>query len=90
MASVEWSDQALEEVDLIVAYIELFNPAAAKRVAARLLALGDSLSDFPRRGRPAEDGLRELTTVSPYILRYETDGERVSILAVRHGARLPD
>ncbi|MEH3045617.1 type II toxin-antitoxin system RelE/ParE family toxin [Sphingomonas adhaesiva] len=90
MAIVEWTDQALEEVDLIVSYIEQFNPAAAERIANRLFALGDSLSDFPHRGRPAEDGLRELTTVAPYILRYETDGNIVSILAVRHGARLPD
>ena len=90
MASVDWSDQALEEVDLIVAYVELFDPAAAARVAARLFALGDSLAQFPRRGRPVADGVRELTTVPPYILRYETDGDTVSILSVRHGARRPD
>jgi plasmid stabilization system protein ParE len=90
MARVEWTDQALEEVDLIVSYLELFNPVAAVRISARVFALGDSLVAFPNRGRPVEDGLRELTTVPPYILRYETDGETVSILSVRHGARRPD
>lgn len=90
MARVEWTDQVLDEIDLIVSYVELFNPVAAARIAERLFAAGDGLCDFPRRGRPVEDGLRELTTVPPYILRYETDGEVVAILGVRHGARRPD
>ncbi|MEH3035518.1 MAG: type II toxin-antitoxin system RelE/ParE family toxin [Sphingomonas adhaesiva] len=90
MASVEWADQALDDVDLIVSYIEQFNPAAARRVAQRLHALGNSLSDFPRRGRPMDDGTREMVTVVPYVLRYDTDGDHVFILSVRHGARLPD
>jgi plasmid stabilization system protein ParE len=46
MASVDWTDQALDEIDLIVAYIELFDPAAAARIGARLVDLGDSLADF--------------------------------------------
>lgn len=89
MATVDWTDQAVDEIDLIVAYIELFDPSAAVRIARRLFDLGDSLADFPRRGRPASDDLREMTTVPPYILRYETDGETVRILPVRHGARRP-
>lgn len=87
MARVEWTDQAIDEIDLIVSYIELFDPAAAARVGARLFELGDSLADFPRRGRPVSDDVREMTTVPPYILRYETDGDVVLILSVRHGAR---
>ncbi len=90
MARVDWTDQALEEIDLIVFYVELFDPAAAARISARLFALGDSLTHFPNRGRPVEDGLREMTTVPPHILRYETDGEIVSILSIRHAARSPD
>ncbi|MEH3123178.1 MAG: type II toxin-antitoxin system RelE/ParE family toxin [Sphingomonas phyllosphaerae] len=90
MARVDWTDEALREIDEIVFYIERFDPAAAIRVSTRLFALGDSLSEFPRRGRPVEDGLRELTTVPPYIMLYETDGEIVSIISIRHGARRPD
>jgi plasmid stabilization system protein ParE len=90
MARVDWTGQALDEIGLIVSYVELFDPAAAARISARLFALGDSLADFPHRGRPVEDDLREMTTVPPYILRYETDGEIVSILSIRHGARRPD
>ncbi len=90
MASVDWTDQALDEIDLIVAYIELFDPAAAARIGARLVDLGDSLADFPRRGRPVTDDIREMTPVPPYILRYEIDDEVVRILSVRHGARGPE
>ncbi|KTT71869.1 hypothetical protein NS334_09810 [Sphingomonas endophytica] len=90
MARVDWTGQALHEIDLIVSCIEQFDPAAAARMSARLLALGDSLASFPNRGGPAEDGLRELTIVPPYILLYETDGEVVSIFSIRHGARRPD
>ncbi|WP_272944250.1 hypothetical protein [Sphingomonas phyllosphaerae] len=34
--------------------------------------------------------MRALTTVPPYILLYETGGEIVSIISIRHGARRPD
>lgn len=90
MAIVDWTDEALREIDDIAFYIERFDPAAAARISTRLFALSDSLKEFPRRGRPIEDGLRELTTVPPYIMLYETDGEIVSILSIRHGARRPD
>ena len=90
MARVDWTDEALREIDEIVFYIERFDPAAATRISTRLFAFGDSLSEFPRRGRPVEDGLRELTTVPPYIMLYETDGEIVSIISIRHGSRRPD
>ncbi|MEI5686371.1 MULTISPECIES: type II toxin-antitoxin system RelE/ParE family toxin [Sphingomonas] len=58
-------------------------------MAARLLDLGNSLAIFPRRGRP-KDGIREMTSVPPYILRYSVADETVFILSVRHGARLLD
>ena len=48
-----------------------------------------SLTDQPTRGRQARGRLRELTIVSPYIIRYRVDAEEVVILRVRHGARRP-
>ena len=33
--------------------------------------------------------MRELVTVSPYIIRYRISGEEVLILRVRHSARRP-
>ncbi|MGJ3647497.1 type II toxin-antitoxin system RelE/ParE family toxin [Sphingomonas sp. GlSt437] len=91
MASVEWSGEALEQLDQIIAYIDVFDPPAARRLSSRLLALGNSLTAFPDRGRPAGNGVREMVTVRPYILRYQVsdDGTKVIIRSVRHSARLP-
>ncbi|MBW6527104.1 type II toxin-antitoxin system RelE/ParE family toxin [Sphingomonas sp. RHCKR7] len=89
MAEVIRSAAALAEVDQIVAYIELFDRAAAERLKQRLHRVADSLSDFPKRGRPMRDGSRELATVPPYLLRYDVAGDMVYVLSVRHGARRP-
>lgn len=90
VASVEWSSEALEQLDQIISYIEVFDPFAARRISAHLLKLGESLADFPRRGRPASNGARELVTVRPYILRYQVsdDSKSVVIRSIRHNARL--
>jgi len=56
-------------------------------MAVRLIALADSLANFPERGRDAGEGRREQTIVPPYILRYRVEADRVVILRVRHGAR---
>ena len=90
MADVVWSDTALYELTEIRSYIAIFDAAAADRMVSRLLKAASNLADFPERGRPAGGGLREMTTVPPYILRYMVDGETVSIVRVRHGARRPD
>ena len=52
----------------------------------RPIAVADSLAEFPERGRDAGNGLREMTTVRPYVLRYRVETERVVILRVRHSA----
>ncbi|MEH3159473.1 MAG: type II toxin-antitoxin system RelE/ParE family toxin [Sphingomonas taxi] len=90
MASVVWRREALDDLDQITLYIQQFDPAAAIRVRSRISDLGDSLIHFPRRGRPVDDGTRELTTAPPYIIAYDISGEEVTILSVRHGARNKD
>ncbi|MFS0773874.1 type II toxin-antitoxin system RelE/ParE family toxin [Sphingomonas sp. 1P08PE] len=90
MARVVWRNDALDDLDDIITYLEQFNPTAATRYFVRLFTLGESLRDFPHRGRPTSDGDRELVTVPPYILRYSVDGESVFILSVKHGARRPE
>ena len=84
---IVWTDGAAANLEAIVDYVAAFNPDAAAHLADRLVALADSLATFPHRGRDAGDGRREMTTVWPYILRYRVDGERGSILRIRHGAR---
>ena len=87
---VAWPDSAVDQLDRIVAYIELFDPRAAKRMAQRLYALGESLTEFPHRGRLAAHGTRELTSVPPYIMQYLVEGDLVTIVAIRHGAQHPE
>ena len=59
-------------------------------MAEALFKAGNSLEHFPHRGRPVRGtAMRELLTVSPYIIRYRIAGEEVLILRVRHSARRP-
>jgi toxin ParE1/3/4 len=86
---VVWSPSALQDILDIYRYIANFNPRAAGALTDALLNAGDGLVNFPRRGRPVGDNLRELTVVYPYIIRYEVLGNDVTILRVRHGMRRP-
>lgn len=89
MARVIWLEEAVEQLDGIIAYIEQFDPDAARRMAERLISLGESLAAFPHRGRSKAHGVHELATAAPYILRYRVFDDRVMILGVRHSARRP-
>jgi toxin ParE1/3/4 len=90
LTTVVWTFSALADVADIRRYIGTFNPPAAQRIAARLIAVGNALVNFPDRGRPVPGtDLREATVVYPYIIRYRVDGDRVLILRVRHGMRRP-
>ncbi len=89
MAKVVWRPRALGDLDDIVDFIEQFDPKAADAYLVKLRRCGDSLADFPARGRPAAQGRREMTNVPPYILTYEVDGDTVHVLSIRHGARRP-
>lgn len=87
---VVWTRTALRGVWRAYDYIFQFNPQAAASMAEALFKAGDSLEHFPHRGRRVRGTtMRELLTVSPYIIRYRIAGEEVLILRVRHSARRP-
>jgi toxin ParE1/3/4 len=87
---VVWTATASYDVWHAYEYLNELNPRAAGKSAEALLAAGDSLVDFPYRGRPVPGtGMRELVTVHPYIIRYRVAGDTVVILRVRHAARPP-
>jgi plasmid stabilization system protein ParE len=90
MARIVWTRKAITKLELVQAYIDLFDPIAGRRMAARLLAAGDSLRDFPERGRRFSDVYRELVTVRPYILRYRVGDGAVYIVDIVHAAQLRD
>jgi toxin ParE1/3/4 len=87
LRKIVWTNEAIEHLEAIVAYISAFNPAAAMRLGERLIEVADGLAEFSERGRDVGGGLREMTTVWPYVLRYRVTGDAVIILRIRHGAR---
>ena len=74
---------ALRQVARAFDYLPIFNPAA-DQPSDGLIAAGDSLAQFPHRGRfvPGSN-LRELVTAYPYIGRYRIVRDTVRILATR-------
>ncbi len=87
MRKIVWTNEAIEHLEVILAYISAFNPTAAARIGERLIAVADSLAEYSERGRDVGEGRREMTTVWPYVLRYRVEEERLVILRIRHGAR---
>lgn len=89
MAKVVWPSPVMRQLTAIARSEHFDDPIAAQRIVARLWNAGQSLSRFPNRGRPAPGDTRVLTTVPPYLLRYQVTGDTVTILSIRHGARRP-
>lgn len=87
MRRIVWTDDAVGHLEAIVTYVAAFDPAAAERLARKLIEGADSLAEYSERGRDAGGDLREMTTVWPYILRYRVEQDRVIVLRIRHGAR---
>jgi addiction module RelE/StbE family toxin len=85
--NVIWSDRSRRDLENIRAYIGQFKPLAAQRFTARLVTTVEGLADFPHQGRVVDRDLRELTTASPYLVRYRVTQEEVQVVWIRHGAR---
>lgn len=84
---VTFTRLALADLTHIRAYIGQFNPAAAVRMAERLLGVTAELAEHPLIGRPTAKGRRELTIAPPYVVVYRITGDRVRILRIWHGAQ---
>ena len=85
MVRIIWNVPAREDVERIRSYVSQFDPVAAQRLAERIVQAGDSLADFPNRGRPAGGTRRELAIVPPYVIRYRVAGNAVYITRIKHG-----
>ena len=90
MRRVIWTEQAREDLIAIRSYVQEFNLPAAIRLAVRLNDLAESLAAFPDRGRAIRHGLREATTIRPYVIRYAVLPDEVQIITIRHSARRPE
>jgi toxin ParE1/3/4 len=84
---VQWSRDALDDLKSQIAYIAGDNPAAARRVVARIKATGAALGEMATgKPRRVSGCYEKRVTRLPYITN-ETDRETVSILRVIHTAR---
>lgn len=92
MASrVEWSPEALEDVDAIAEYIERDSKFYAQAVVAKIIKVSQSLAQFPLSGRIVPEIQNDLVRekfVYSYRMIYRIESERLLIVAVLHGKRL--
>ncbi len=85
--TVRWARRAQSDLADIFAYIAADNEDAAGRVVDRLYAFGQSLLQFPQRGRPARLAGRRELVVDRYVITYRVRRDEVLILAIEHGAQ---
>lgn len=86
---VFWSKRAITDLRRITTYIQKDNPAAAARVASRILEEVMFLATPPHGGVVGRvPGTYELIFYPwPYIAVYRVIGEQVRIIRIRHGAQ---
>lgn len=86
-----WSPEAVEDIERIASYIERDSVHYARAVASRIVALADSISDFPDMGRVVPEindpSYRE-RFVHKYRIIYHLKDARILIVAVIHGHRM--
>ena len=91
MAQVSWTEPALAQLDLIIGFIALDKPLAARALAGRILAATDHIGQFVRMGRPIpgfpHKNYRQ-AWINPCWIYYRLDKDAVYILHVRRAEKL--
>lgn len=84
---VVWTDQALQDIERLYAFLKWDNPAAARRVVRDLRAAPQRLRSMPRLGQRGDlisaFEVRRIM-IGDYELRYAVHGETLSILQLWH------
>lgn len=88
---LDWSPEAIEDVESIASYIERDSPWYAKAVASRIVETAENIPDFPELGRIVPEigdaAIRERFVYS-YRIIYRIEAGGILIAAVIHGSRL--
>ena len=87
---LEWSDDALADLDRFAAFLHDQSPELAVVVAREIIARAQVLSRHPKLGRPlsTREEYRQLILEvlgAAYVFQYRYDGSRLVILRVFHG-----
>lgn len=88
---LEWSNEALEDIESIATYIEKDSPVYAKSVVFKIFEKAEIIRDFTELGRIVpelnDSTIREIFVYS-YRLIYKIDSNKILFVAVIHGKRL--
>ena len=85
---VEFTKEALADLEGIRAYIARDYPDRAARIAAEIVAKCKLLDNRPHIGRPGrEPGTRELSTARPWVVVYELRAGGPVVLRVWHSSQ---
>ena len=86
---IVWSRMARNRLEEIHDFVARDKPAAAARLATRIVTVVQTLGSHPHIGRAAaEPGIRELVIGgTPYIVIYAVKKSKVVISTIWHGAQ---
>ena len=88
---LEWSNEALEDIESIATYIEKDSPFYAKSVVTKFFEKAEIIKEFVELGRIVpelgDSSIREIFVYS-YRLIHKIDSNSVLFVAVIHGKRL--
>ncbi len=88
---LEWSEEALEDIESIATYIEKDSLFYAKSVVSKFFVKAEILKDFIELGRIVPETndikIREIFVYS-YRLIYQINEDTILFVAVVHGKRL--
>ena len=88
---LEWSQEAIEDIESIANYIEKDSIFYAKSVVSKIFEKAEVLIDFPHLGRKVPEfndiSIREIFIYS-YRLIYKVESNKILFVAVIHGKRL--
>ena len=86
---LEVTDQAYDDLLEIWKYVARYNEPAANRLAEKIEKAYKSLPRFPFKGAIRDDlGVNVRSyPVGNYVMYYEVDDDKVSVVRVIHGAR---
>jgi addiction module RelE/StbE family toxin len=85
MLPLVWLEEALDDLESIIAFIEVQNPSAAERIGQAIRHAAAQLPQHPymhRTGRVA--GTREALVTPNYLIIYRVALDVIEILAVKH------
>ncbi len=86
---LEWSDEALADLDRFVEFLNRERPSLASIVAAEIIDKTKVLSAHPQLGRPiaGREEYRQIVLQvlgAAYVFQYRFDGKRLVMLRVFH------